>query len=96
MATIDEAAATSVIRELTVTSSDAVADCAAMLWPVDGPLSSGFGRREGKAHDGIDLAVAEQRRHVLEQDARLGEVGHVADFGSNAIEAGVVGHLAGR
>ena len=58
-ATVEEPAATSTIRELIVTSSDAVADCAAMLWPVDGPLSSGFGRREGKTHDGIDLAVAE-------------------------------------
>jgi murein DD-endopeptidase MepM/ murein hydrolase activator NlpD len=30
-----------------------------MLWPVDGTLSSPFGRREGREHDGIDLAVAE-------------------------------------
>ena len=54
-----EPAATSTIRELTVTPSDASAGCASMLWPVDGPLSSPFGRREGRAHDGIDLAVAE-------------------------------------
>jgi murein DD-endopeptidase MepM/ murein hydrolase activator NlpD len=30
-----------------------------MSWPVNAPLSSPFGRREGRAHDGIDLAVAE-------------------------------------
>jgi murein DD-endopeptidase MepM/ murein hydrolase activator NlpD len=54
-----EPAATSTIRELTVTSSDALAECAAMLWPVDGPLSSPFGWREGRTHEGIDLAVAE-------------------------------------
>jgi murein DD-endopeptidase MepM/ murein hydrolase activator NlpD len=30
-----------------------------MLWPVDGPLSSPFGRRDGQPHDGIDLAVGE-------------------------------------
>jgi murein DD-endopeptidase MepM/ murein hydrolase activator NlpD len=53
------AAATSTIRELTVTPSDATADCASMLWPVEGPLSSPFGPRDGRAHDGIDLAVAE-------------------------------------
>lgn len=59
-ATVEEPPpATSTIRELTVTSSDAVAGCAAMLWPVEGPLSSGFGRRDGRSHDGIDLAVAE-------------------------------------
>jgi len=57
--TVEEAPATSTIRELVVTPADARADCAAMLWPVDGALSSPFGRRDGRAHDGIDLAVAE-------------------------------------
>ncbi|HZS42358.1 MAG TPA: M23 family metallopeptidase [Polyangia bacterium] len=33
--------------------------CAEMLWPVDGVLSSTFGRRDGKPHEGIDLAVVE-------------------------------------
>ena len=32
--------------------------CSQMSWPVDGPVSSPFGKREGKMHDGIDLAVA--------------------------------------
>ncbi len=59
--TTEEAPATSVIRELTVTPSDASADCAAMLWPVDGTLSSPFGARDGRSHEheGIDVAVAE-------------------------------------
>jgi murein DD-endopeptidase MepM/ murein hydrolase activator NlpD len=57
--TAELAPATSTIRARTVTPSDATADCASMLWPVDGPLSSPFGRRDGRAHDGIDLAVAE-------------------------------------
>lgn len=53
--------AVSTIRELTVTPSDASADCAAMLWPVDGTLSSPFGARDGRnhGHEGIDVAVAE-------------------------------------
>ncbi len=59
-ATVEESPpATSTIRELTVTSSDVTAGCASMLWPVDGPLSSPFGRRDGRPHEGIDLAVAE-------------------------------------
>jgi murein DD-endopeptidase MepM/ murein hydrolase activator NlpD len=58
-ATVAEPAAASTIRELTVTTSDTNAECAAMLWPVDGPLSSPFGLREGRTHEGIDLAVAE-------------------------------------
>jgi murein DD-endopeptidase MepM/ murein hydrolase activator NlpD len=58
-ATVEEAAPLSTIRELTVTPSDPTAGCAAMLWPVDGALSSRFGPRDGKAHDGIDLLVAE-------------------------------------
>ena len=28
-------------------------------WPVEAPLSSPFGRRDGKLHEGIDLAVPE-------------------------------------
>src|SRR5207248_10567066 len=35
------------------------APCSQMSWPVDGPVSSPFGKREGKMHDGIDLAVQE-------------------------------------
>jgi len=58
-AVVEEQPATSTIRELTVTPSDASADCAAMLWPVDGTLSSRFGPRDGRVHDGIDVAVAE-------------------------------------
>jgi murein DD-endopeptidase MepM/ murein hydrolase activator NlpD len=56
---VEEQPATSTIRELTVTPSDATAGCAAMLWPVEGPLSSPFGPRDGRVHDGIDVAVAE-------------------------------------
>ena len=58
-ATVPEPPAESHIRELTVTPSDPTASCASMLWPVDGPLSSPFGRRWGHVHDGIDVAVAE-------------------------------------
>jgi murein DD-endopeptidase MepM/ murein hydrolase activator NlpD len=32
--------------------------CGRLEWPVQGPLSSPFGRRDGQPHDGIDLAVA--------------------------------------
>lgn len=49
---------TSTIRELTITSPGDDA-CAVMSWPVEGPLSSPFGRRDGRPHDGIDLAVPE-------------------------------------
>jgi murein DD-endopeptidase MepM/ murein hydrolase activator NlpD len=56
---VDERPATSTIRELTVTPSDASAGCAAMMWPVEGTLSSPFGPRDGRVHDGIDVAVAE-------------------------------------
>lgn len=29
------------------------------IWPVDGPISSGFGLREGAPHDGIDISAPE-------------------------------------
>jgi murein DD-endopeptidase MepM/ murein hydrolase activator NlpD len=57
-APLEEAPAVSTIRELTVTPADVTAPCASMLWPVDAPISSPFGPRDGRAHAGIDLAVA--------------------------------------
>ena len=33
--------------------------CATLAWPVDAPLSSGYGRRDAKPHQGIDLSVPE-------------------------------------
>ncbi len=30
-----------------------------LIWPVDGPVVSGFGMRWGRMHEGIDIAVAE-------------------------------------
>jgi murein DD-endopeptidase MepM/ murein hydrolase activator NlpD len=41
----------SVIRELPA------GGCAPMSWPADGVVSSPFGPRDGRAHDGIDLAL---------------------------------------
>jgi murein DD-endopeptidase MepM/ murein hydrolase activator NlpD len=31
--------------------------CQPLTWPTDGPLSSPFGRRDGRPHEGIDLSV---------------------------------------
>ena len=69
--TAEEPPATSTIRELTLPPAEAAGvgspspspsddECAAMLWPVDGTLSSPFGARDGRTHEheGIDLAVA--------------------------------------
>lgn len=30
-----------------------------LIWPVHGPVTSGFGRRHGRPHDGIDIGVPE-------------------------------------
>ena len=67
--TAEEPPATSTIRELTIRSSAEASgtatssgdECAAMLWPVDGTLSSPFGAHDGRRHEheGIDVAVAE-------------------------------------
>lgn len=49
---------TSRIRVFTVAAPAAAnGDCARLSWPVDGPLSSPFGERDGKRHEGIDLSV---------------------------------------
>ena len=67
--TAEEPPATSTIRELTIRSAAEASgtavssgdECAAMLWPVDGTLSSPFGAHDGRRHEheGIDVAVAE-------------------------------------
>jgi murein DD-endopeptidase MepM/ murein hydrolase activator NlpD len=36
-----------------------VGNCRELSWPVDAPLSSPFGVRDGRPHQGIDLAVPE-------------------------------------
>jgi len=50
------------IVERTRTSSISVVDnepCDQLGWPVDAVVSSPFGRRDGRAHEGIDLSVPE-------------------------------------
>jgi lipoprotein NlpD len=61
-----EAPRTSRIRVVSVSSAGAspsarigAGPCADMAWPVDGVLSSTFGQRDGRPHEGIDLAVGE-------------------------------------
>jgi murein DD-endopeptidase MepM/ murein hydrolase activator NlpD len=93
-ATVDEAPATSTIRELTVTSPDGSVDCAAMLWPVDGPLSSPFGRRDGRAHEGIDVAVAEDTPVRAACDGVVVYAGHGLRGYGNVVIVHHAGQLA--
>jgi len=93
-ATVDEAPATSTIRELTVTSPDGSVDCAAMLWPVDGPLSSPFGRRDGRAHEGIDVAVAEDTPVRAACDGVVAYAGHGLRGYGNVVIVHHAGQLA--
>jgi murein DD-endopeptidase MepM/ murein hydrolase activator NlpD len=50
---------TSQIREVSHIRELSPGGCGRLSWPVHGALSSPFGRRDGSAHDGIDVAVAE-------------------------------------
>ena len=38
-------------------SSGVVRSSGGMIWPVSGPVTSGFGWRWGRMHEGIDIAV---------------------------------------
>ena len=56
----------------------------ALIWPVRGKLSSGFGRRNGRRHDGIDipaksgtLIVAAAAGRVIHSGRGLGDYGRV-------------------
>jgi murein DD-endopeptidase MepM/ murein hydrolase activator NlpD len=54
------------------------------VWPVEGPLSSGFGRRRGGRHEGIDIPAktgtpvrAAEAGRVIHSGAGLGDYGNV-------------------
>jgi len=54
------------------------------MWPVDGPLSSGFGRRRGGHHEGIDIPAktgtpvhAAEAGRVIHSGGGLGDYGKV-------------------
>jgi murein DD-endopeptidase MepM/ murein hydrolase activator NlpD len=67
VSTITEITQRSRIREISARTAGtrepsaglAAGPCARLSWPVDAPLSSPFGPRDGRAHDGIDLAAVE-------------------------------------
>ena len=46
------------IREVSP-GEDPTGSCAQLSWPLSGVMSSPFGRREGRPHEGIDIAVPE-------------------------------------
>jgi murein DD-endopeptidase MepM/ murein hydrolase activator NlpD len=50
--------------------------CGALDWPVEAPISSPFGPRDGRAHDGIDLAVPEGTAVRAACDGRVAYAGN--------------------
>jgi murein DD-endopeptidase MepM/ murein hydrolase activator NlpD len=53
------AAAQQAAQAATSSSSAAPPSTGALGWPVAGPVTSGFGSRWGRMHDGIDIGVSE-------------------------------------
>jgi len=96
---VEQAPAMSTIRELTVEDVTAATpqailpggDCA-MLWPVDGTLSSPFGPRDGRVHDGIDVAVAEDTPVRVACDGVVSYAGNGLRGYGNVV---IVQHAAG-
>jgi murein DD-endopeptidase MepM/ murein hydrolase activator NlpD len=52
------AAAASGASSATTASSNSTISAAGLIWPVSGPVVSGFGPRDGRMHEGIDISVA--------------------------------------
>jgi murein DD-endopeptidase MepM/ murein hydrolase activator NlpD len=65
----------SVVRELSAKDDGAPTwlhrGCALMSWPVVGGLTSAFGKRDGKKHDGVDLMVTEDTPVLAACDGRV-------------------------
>jgi murein DD-endopeptidase MepM/ murein hydrolase activator NlpD len=78
----------STIREFTV------GGCAAMSWPVEGLVSSGFGVRDGRPHDGIDLAVPEGTPVRAACDGVVAYAGDRLRGYGRLLIVGHAGHLA--
>ena len=57
----------------------------AFSWPVRGRISSGFGRRRGRSHDGIDISARRGTRIRAAEAGRVIHVGRVGDYGQVVI-----------
>ena len=57
----------------------------AFTWPVRGRISSGFGRRRGRNHDGIDIPARRGTRIRAAEAGRVIHAGAVGDYGQVVI-----------
>ncbi|NRA68993.1 MAG: LysM peptidoglycan-binding domain-containing M23 family metallopeptidase [Pseudobacteriovorax sp.] len=60
-------------------------DNRSLLWPAQGPVSSGFGMRGGRPHHGIDIAAGPNEPVIASASGRVSFVGWMRGYGRTII-----------
>jgi len=55
------------------------------VWPLSGAVSSGFGRRNGRPHEGIDVRGAEGAPFRAAEGGRVAHSGPLGDYGNTVV-----------
>lgn len=66
----------------TETEDPMISESMAFIWPVEGRVSSGFGSRHGKTHDGIDIVAPKGTKVVAAQKGRVIYEGEMSSYGN--------------
>src|SRR5919202_951202 len=62
--------------------SDVTPSAAGFIWPVNGPVTSGFGMRWGRMHEGIDIGVASGTPIQAAASGRVIYAGWMSGYGN--------------
>jgi murein DD-endopeptidase MepM/ murein hydrolase activator NlpD len=76
---------TATIQSVGTTSYDSTPSASGLIWPVSGPVVSGFGMRWGRMHTGIDIAVGYGNPVVASASGNVIFAGWMGGYGNFVI-----------
>jgi murein DD-endopeptidase MepM/ murein hydrolase activator NlpD len=78
----ESAALAAQLRSAQVGSAGSGVSASGLIWPVHGPVTSGFGRRWGRMHEGIDIAVPSGTPVVASASGTVITAGWLGGYGN--------------